>query len=287
MKTLWLVLLTSLALSIVGIGGCGDDNSNGSDTDTDTDTDADADADTDTDTDTDTDADTDADTDTDTDTDGDTDSDTDSDTDTDTDSDTDTTCALPDDGVTSLVFVNHCDLAITINAHVGSEDLPSSQIGPGQVECREIGAANENIGGRAWGYYTEYGDPGGEKYTLAEFNFNDNNFYNMDWYNISHVDASNLSMAFLPIGRDDCPGPSCPDSFLEDCPEIGRFENEDGVLVSCVSPDRDNGQSEVALYFEQCDDVYAWSLDDHQGDDVSPMKACREGPEDFEIVFCP
>ena len=63
------------------------------------------------------------------------------------------------------------------------------------------------------------------------------------------------------------------------------FTDGEGDLVACVSPDRDDGASEVALYFESCDDAYAWSGDDQNGDDPSPVRACAG--EDFAIVFCP
>jgi hypothetical protein len=43
--------------------------------------------------------------------------------------------------------------------------------------------------------------------------------------------------------------------------------------------------SPVALYFEACDDAYAWSGDDQKGDDPSPMRACAG--EDWQISFCP
>ena len=55
--------------------------------------------------------------------------------------------------------------------------------------------------------------------------------------------------------------------------------------MSCVSPARDDPESPVALYFEACDDAYAWSGDDQHGTDTSPMRACAG--EDWDIVFCP
>ena len=58
-----------------------------------------------------------------------------------------------------------------------------------------------------------------------------------------------------------------------------------GELVSCYNPNRDDPQSPVSLLFEQCDDAYAWSGDDQNGEDTSPMRACAG--EDWDIVFCP
>jgi hypothetical protein len=55
--------------------------------------------------------------------------------------------------------------------------------------------------------------------------------------------------------------------------------------VACVSPDRNDAVSPVALYFESCDDAYAWSGDDQKGDDPSPVRACAG--EDWQITFCP
>ena len=69
------------------------------------------------------------------------------------------------------------------------------------------------------------------------------------------------------------------------CPEIGRYEDSAGHLTSCVSPDRDNRESTIARYFESCDDAYAWSGDDANGTDPSPVRACAG--EDWEITFCP
>ncbi len=197
------------------------------------------------------------------------------------------TCFDSSDGTTTLILENHCSTNLTVRAHVRDEDIAAESLEVGKSLCWDLGGATENFGGRAWGWVTETGDPGGERHTLAEFTFNDVNFYDMDWYNISHVDASNLPMAFLPIDGPDCPQPSCPMNFLENCPDVGKYTNAGGVLISCISPDRDNPESEVARYFEKCDDSYAWSGDDQSGDDVSPMKACKDGPEDYRVVFCP
>ncbi len=85
----------------------------------------------------------------------------------------------------------------------------------------------------------------------------------------------------MPVGRDDCRTLSCPDSLLADCPEEGLYEDSEGNVVSCVSPDRDNAESPVAEYFEAaCVDAYSWS-----GDDAESMAACAG--EDFTIEFCP
>jgi hypothetical protein len=92
-------------------------------------------------------------------------------------------------------------------------------------------------------------------------------------------------MQIVPVDRADCATLTCADDLVAGCPDEGRFEDENGQLVACVSPDRDDGESPVALYFESCDDAYAWSGDDQNGDDPSPVRACAG--EDWDIVFCP
>jgi Thaumatin family len=188
-------------------------------------------------------------------------------------------CAREDDGRTTLVFVNGCDATVTFRG----SDIPGGTLALGASSCVDIGSDVEPLSSkRYWGFRGE--DPGAEHYTLAEFTFN-TDFHDFDWYNISHVDAFNLPLQILPIARPDCQVLTCADDLVSDCPTAGRFENSKGEPVACVSPDRDDPMSPVALYFESCDDAYAWSGDDQYGDDSSPMKACAG--EDWQIRFCP
>jgi len=99
------------------------------------------------------------------------------------------------------------------------------------------------------------------------------------------VDAFNLPMRIVPVARPDCDTLTCEEDLLPGCPDAGLSRDSSGAVTSCVSPDRDDAQSPVALYFESCDDAYAWSGDDQQGTDPSPVKACAG--EDWEITFCP
>lgn len=187
-------------------------------------------------------------------------------------------CRSDGDGKTTLAFVNQCDRAVSFRG----SNIEGGELAPGEVTCVDIGSAEEPINSkRYWGYVGQ--DPGGEHHTLAEFTFN-TDFYDFDWYNISHVDAFNLPMQIVPAERD-CEILTCAMDFLADCPEEGRFEDDSGALSVCVSPDRDNPESPVAQYFEACDEAYAWSGDDQEGDDPSPMRACAG--EDWDIVFCP
>ncbi|MFO0548458.1 MAG: thaumatin family protein [Polyangiaceae bacterium] len=190
------------------------------------------------------------------------------------------TCRADADGKTTLVFVNQCSAPIELRG----SDLADATLAPGHYECRDAGTDVEQLNAkRYWGFIGE--DPGGGHHTLAEFTFN-TDFNDFDWYNISHVDAHNLTMQIEPLDRADCDTLTCSDpTLLTDCPDVGRLENGAGELVSCVSPERDNPDSPVALHFESCDDAYAWSGDDQQGDDPSPVRACAG--EDFKIVFCP
>jgi hypothetical protein len=188
-------------------------------------------------------------------------------------------CRREGDETTTLVFVNRCRRPVTF----AGSDITGATLSPGTFACVDIGNASDEIASvRYWGWVGE--DPGAERYTLAEFTFN-TDFNDFDWYNISHVDAHNLPVSIAPVGRPDCHTLSCPQDFLADCPEVGRVRDASGQLVSCVSPERDDPESPVALYFEACDDAYAWSGDDQHGSDPSPMRACAG--EDWDIVFCP
>ncbi len=188
-------------------------------------------------------------------------------------------CRRDGDGLTTLVFVNQCAGVLSF---AGSE-LPGGTLQPGQFQCVDVGTADEPLSSkRYWGWLGE--DPGAERHTLAEFTFN-TDFYDFDWYNISHVDAHNLPMQIVPVARPDCHVETCAQDLLAQCPAEGLYRDSAGTVLACVSPDRDNPDSPVARYFEQCDDAYAWSGDDQQGSDPSPMRACAG--EDWDIVFCP
>jgi hypothetical protein len=191
----------------------------------------------------------------------------------------DLSCRSEGDDITTIVFVNGCDDDVK---YAGS-DISGGTIPAGTSTCVDIGSATEVLSAkRYWGWIGE--DPGGEKHTLAEFTFN-TDFNDFDWYNISHVDAHNLTMQILALDRPDCDTLTCADSLIDGCPEVGLLMDEGGNVISCVSPDRDNPESPVALHFESCEDGYAWSGDDQQGDDTSPVRACAG--EDWQIVFCP
>jgi hypothetical protein len=221
--------------------------------------------------------------------DGGTDTSTSSDADTSTDAETETGASEPNgdypcraagDGKTTAVFVNRCVGAVEVRG----SDIEDARVDPGAFVCRDLGTADELLESkRYWGFIGQ--DPGAEHHTLAELTFN-TDFNDFDWYNISHVDAHNLPMSIIPLDQADCDTLTCADpALLADCPEVGRWVDDQGELVSCVSPERDNPTSPVALYFESCDDGYAWSGDDQQGDDPSPVRACAG--EDWAIVFCP
>ena len=189
-------------------------------------------------------------------------------------------CHTEGDGVTTLVFVNRCGDALEVRGG----DIEPMTLGVGAHGCRDIGSATEELPVRRyWGFVGA--DPGPERHTLAEFTFN-TDFNDFDWYNISHVDAHNLTMRITPLARPGCDVLVCDDpALLADCPAVGRFTDGAGALVSCVSPDRDDPDSIVAQHFEACDDGYAWSGDDQRGTDPSPVRACAG--EDWEIEFCP
>jgi hypothetical protein len=188
-------------------------------------------------------------------------------------------CRHDGDGKTTLVFVNHCAQALTF----AGSDIQGGALGPGEHKCVDIGSATEALSSkRYWGFKGD--DPGAEHHSLAEFTFN-TDFNDFDWYNISYVDAFNLPMQLVPVARSNCKTLTCSDDFISACPEVGRYKNASGQIVACVSPNRNDGNSPVARYFEACDDAYAWSGDDQNGTDPSPVRACAG--EDWDIVFCP
>lgn len=188
-------------------------------------------------------------------------------------------CHTAGDDRTTLVFVNRCAKPLTVRG----SDMEEGQLAPGATLCRNIGTAVEELPAkRYWAFAGE--DPGNEHYTLAEFTFN-TDFNDFDWYNISHVDAFNLPMQIVPLDEPDCKSLTCGEDLLEHCPAAGQDRDDEGNVVVCVSPDRDDGESEVAVYFESCDDAYAWSGDDQHGEDPSPVAACAG--EDWQITFCP
>lgn len=178
------------------------------------------------------------------------------------------------------MFINRCASAVEVRG----SDIEAASVAAGAFVCRELGTdVDELPAKRYWGFIGA--DPGAEHHTLAEFTFN-TDFNDFDWYNISHVDAHNLTMQIAPLDRPDCDTLTCADTaLLTDCPEVGRRTDDQGALISCYSPERDNPRSPVALHFEACDEGYAWSGDDQHGDDPSPVRACAG--EDWAIVFCP
>jgi hypothetical protein len=187
----------------------------------------------------------------------------------------DITCRKAGDGITTVVFVNRCAGVLSFRG----SDITGGDLKPGEYACRTVGTATESLPAkRYWGFIGQ--DPGAEKHTLAEFTFN-TTFYDFDWYNLSHVDASNLPMQIAPAGMPKCRVLTCAQNLLPGCPAIGQFKDSSGSVISCVSPDRNNANSPVALYFDAaCVDAYSWS-----GDDAKSMASCAG--EDYDIVFCP
>jgi hypothetical protein len=177
------------------------------------------------------------------------------------------------------VFVNGCAAKVSFRG----SDIQGGDLASGAASCVDIGSDVEALSAkRYWGFRGE--DPGAEHHSLAEFTFN-TDFHDFDWYNISYVDAFNLPLQIAPLARPKCQVLTCASDLLPDCPSVGRFEDSQGELVACVSPDRNDAMSPVALYFEACDDAYAWSGDDQNGTDPSPVRSCAG--EDWQITFCP
>lgn len=184
-------------------------------------------------------------------------------------------CRSAGDGKSTLAFINQCASPLTFAGSL----IMGGELKPGEHACRDVGSATEAIDAiRYWGYIGA--DPGGEKYTLAELTLN-TDFNDFDWFNISHVDASNLPMRISAVDMPKCRVLTCAESLLPDCPAVGRFKDASGQVVSCVSPDRNDPNSVVAQYFEaKCKDAYSWS-----GDDAESVVACAG--EDYDVTFCP
>lgn len=184
-------------------------------------------------------------------------------------------CRAKGDGKSTITLVNHCSATLSFRG----SGIDGGELAPGEHACRDGGDDVESIPAiRFWGYIGE--DPGGERYTLAELTLN-TDFNDFDWYNISHVDASNLPMQVSAVNMPQCRTLSCPNSLLADCPAVGLVKDSKGQVISCYSPSRDDENSTVAVYFEQsCNDAYSWS-----GDDQDSVVACAG--EDYDVVFCP
>ena len=184
-------------------------------------------------------------------------------------------CRKTGDGTTTLTLVNGCAKTLSVR---GSNGV-AGELAPGEHLCVNLGTDVEPLSSlRYWGYLGE--DPGAEHYTLAEFTLN-TDFNDFDWYDISQVDAHNLPMQIVAIDETKCRTLTCAQSLLANCPSVGQYRDSNGVVTACVSPDRNNGGSPVAQYFDAaCKDAYAWS-----GDDADSMVACAG--EDYDVVFCP
>ncbi|HVY30256.1 MAG TPA: thaumatin family protein [Polyangiaceae bacterium] len=184
-------------------------------------------------------------------------------------------CRKTGDGKSTITFINHCAGTLEFR---GSK-IEGGQLKQGEHACRDVGDAMTEIPAiRFWGYIGE--DPGGERYTLAELTLN-TSFNDFDWYNISHVDASNLPMSVAAVDMPKCRTLSCPNSLLPNCPAVGIVKDSQGNVISCYSPMRDDKNSPVAQYFEMsCKDAYSWS-----GDDQDSVVACAG--EDYDVTFCP
>jgi hypothetical protein len=187
----------------------------------------------------------------------------------------DITCRTAGDGITTVAFVNLCSGVLSFRG----SDITGGDLKPGEHACRTVGTATESLPAkRYWGFIGQ--DPGAERHTLAEFTFN-TTFYDFDWYNLSHVDAHNLPMRIAPAGMPKCRVLTCAQNLLPGCPAVGLVKDSSGNVISCYSPDRNNPNSPVALYFDAaCVDAYSWS-----GDDAQSMASCAG--EDYDIVFCP
>jgi hypothetical protein len=184
-------------------------------------------------------------------------------------------CLGQGDGKTTVALVNHCREHLSF---AGSQNQ-TGELEPEQFACRDVGNATDTLSAiRYWGWTAP--DPGLGKHTLAEFTFN-TTFNMFDWYNISHVDASNLPMQIAAAAQPKCRTLTCATSLLPGCPAVGQYKDAAGDVTSCVSPEPNNPQSVVARYFDQaCADAYSWS-----GDDKDSVVACAG--EDYYIVFCP
>lgn len=185
------------------------------------------------------------------------------------------TCRAKGDGKSTISFINKCRGTLSFRG----SDIEGGDLAAGEHACRDVGnTATEIPAIRFWGFIGM--DPGGEKYTLAELTLN-TSFNDFDWYNISHVDASNLPMQVVPVDMANCRTLTCAESLLANCPAVGLLKDASGKVISCVSPDRDDPDSVVAQYFEaSCKDAYSWS-----GDDSESVAACAG--EDYDVVFCP
>jgi hypothetical protein len=183
-------------------------------------------------------------------------------------------CRKKGDGKSTITLVNHCTETLSF----AGSDIQGGELAPGEHACRDVGSDVESIPAiRFWGYIGQ--DPGGERYTLAELTLN-TDFNDFDWYNISHVDASNLPMAVSAVEMPNCRTLSCPNSLLADCPEVGKLKDASGKFDASTWLMLYQSKSLKSVLRVSSNDAYSWS-----GDDQDSVVACAG--EDYDVVLCP
>lgn len=219
-------------------------------------------------------------------------------------------------------FVNECDHDV----FVGTQPNPGFPIPPNDGFKLSPGASNKidtaaKWDGRFWGRYNcsmvngklqcesgncakgeKCGDTYGEPpVSLAEFKTN--GFSNLDFYDISLVDGSNLPMDIRPMpltlkadgAKGSCKHLECKPDLRIDCPAELQKKNSAGKVIGCMSACEKfrtdeyccvgrfaapNCQaSHYAKWFDnKCPDAYSFA------EDVKTF-TCRFA--DYEIIFCP
>jgi len=166
-----------------------------------------------------------------------------------------------------LIFINNCSSTIFIGALGNAQMAPPAKGGwrldPGHENAVGV-MIPRSWGGRFWartdcdsnGQNCSTGDcgnlqcngKGGQpNVTVVEFTFDSGPNQNLDFYDVSNVDAYNMAIKVQPIPgtytiRDsnniyDCGTPGCTNQVnLSQCPNVLQVKNSLGQIVACLSP---------------------------------------------------
>jgi hypothetical protein len=181
----------------------------------------------------------------------------------------------PNDNWISIQFYNACPFPVQVG-QMGAGDF--MHLDPWQSGERSVGGDWERHEGLAYYAYHEGNNPGVENMTLAEFGFN-TAWYNLDFYDVSNVNAFNMPMDIRPIGAG-CDAARCAVDLLPGCPDGNRIWNQ-GWTISCTKwGDRDNPNNPAAIEFHNaCPGAYSWSKDD------GATRGCDA--QDYIVTLCP
>jgi len=191
------------------------------------------------------------------------------------------------DGVATIQVKNNCNFQIKVGTTAKSNgsvpNPPFATLAPGKSTNHPIGPDNRTYAGIAIYGYRDGANPGGGNMSLAEFGLN-TSFHNLDFIDVSLVDAFNLPLRIDGIGVR-CPYVGCGLNLLPGCPASGQIRRN-GQIISCTKFMNQNPQvvndpnNPIARYFaSKCSSAYAYS------GDTTNDRSCNG--QDYRVTFCP